>query len=188
MITNLAGRAQAGGEKGVNGDHYKGGQYLPSTQAPKGSHAVMRAPDLDDAALAERAERKARQEAEIAEFQARCLEVAADPRTIWLASFLMGTYTRPGFQGLRGGDWYDEDYPGEYLNSATTRPARVFTSGFARSMHAELTRYGKLPGELPGRAYTILCEMYVKSHGARRGSKRYAALQDEFESSTLGEQ
>lgn len=115
--------------------------------------------------------------------------MAADPRTIWLAAFLTDTYTRPGFQGLRDdGHWYDEDYPGEYRNRATTRPAQVFTNGFARSMHAELTRYGKLPGELPGRAYTILCEMYVKSHGARRGSKRYAALQDEFESSTLGEQ
>lgn len=30
-----AGRAKAGGEIGKNGEHYKGGTFLPSTQLPK---------------------------------------------------------------------------------------------------------------------------------------------------------
>lgn len=35
-----AGRAQTGGETGVNGYPYKGGQFLPSTDAPPGTWRV----------------------------------------------------------------------------------------------------------------------------------------------------
>jgi hypothetical protein len=45
MITNSEGRAKKGGEIGLNGEHYKGGQFLPSSEKtvkgliriPKGS-------------------------------------------------------------------------------------------------------------------------------------------------------
>lgn len=41
MITNEAGRAKAGGEIGKNGEFYKGGQYLPSSETTvKGSISI----------------------------------------------------------------------------------------------------------------------------------------------------
>jgi hypothetical protein len=39
-IITEAGRAQSGGETGVNGFPYKGGQFLPSTTAPPGTWRV----------------------------------------------------------------------------------------------------------------------------------------------------
>mgnify|MGYP000494037271 CR=1 FL=1 len=38
------GRAQAGGQIGVNGEHYKGGTFLPSTHRPKGIAKSRTAP------------------------------------------------------------------------------------------------------------------------------------------------
>jgi hypothetical protein len=38
-IKKAAGKAKAGGETGKNGEHYKGGQFLPSTTNPKESHS-----------------------------------------------------------------------------------------------------------------------------------------------------
>lgn len=35
-------RARAGGERGVNGEWYEGGKFLPSTQAPKRASASRR--------------------------------------------------------------------------------------------------------------------------------------------------
>lgn len=38
-VQKAAGKAKAGGEVGKNGEHYKGGQFLPSTTNPKESHS-----------------------------------------------------------------------------------------------------------------------------------------------------
>lgn len=40
IITEAGSRAQIGGETGVNGFPYKGGQFLPSTTAPPGTWRV----------------------------------------------------------------------------------------------------------------------------------------------------
>lgn len=39
-MINEAGRAKVGGESGINGFTYKGGQFLPSTNAPPGTWRV----------------------------------------------------------------------------------------------------------------------------------------------------
>lgn len=39
-IVMEAGRAKAGGDSGVNGFEYKGGQFLPSTNAPPGTWRI----------------------------------------------------------------------------------------------------------------------------------------------------
>lgn len=41
------GHAAKGGEIGVNGDAYKGGQFLPSTNKPKGKAKARKAPRVE---------------------------------------------------------------------------------------------------------------------------------------------
>lgn len=57
------GRATKGGQIGMNGEYYNGGQFLPNTTLPKGAPTAKQI---------ESAERKAKQEAErIARIQTR---------------------------------------------------------------------------------------------------------------------
>jgi hypothetical protein len=197
MITNDAGRARKGGETGMNGEFYKGGTFLPSTEAPKGTHTVSWRER--DPLTAEQLAKIAQQEAEVAERKAKNAAIALEPHNAWLISWLEG-YSRVGNYVWGSSSWYDVQWLSDDedrrfwrnpenlaagLADGRVQQRREFGSGFLGDMYNNLALYGYRPVELSDRQYGTLCEIWVKEKGARRGSKRWNALCEEFYDNTL---
>lgn len=194
------GRADKGGEIGVNGEHYKGGQFLPSHEGiEKGRYkfSVQQRDPLTPEQLA----KIAQEEAEVAERKAKNALIAQEPQNAFLIAWLeTRSYVTYNAFGTSG--WYDTEYLNDRearafwrvpeniaagLASSELQQVRNFTSEFLGSMYNELALWGKRPAELSDKQFDILAEIWIKEQGARKGSKRWEVLWNEFCDKTLPE-
>jgi hypothetical protein len=185
MITNDAGRARKGGETGMNGEFYKGGTFLPSTEAPKGTHTVSWRER--DPLTPEQLAKIAQQEAEVAERKLKNAAIALEPHNAWLISWLakFGEQAIRAFRPSIGWQRIYGEVPTDAIETEEFLDWTFCRSGFLADMYREVAEFGKRPVDLSDRQYQTLCDIYVKDHGARRGSKRWNALCEEFYDNTL---
>ena len=172
------GRAPKGGIYGLSGKFYTGGQFLPHSDMPSFRPSIGEANPEGRAYIEERE----RREQEAREALARqAAEVAQESGNVFVLDWLreqgcLKTYRfNPGT-----GSWRSGPPRTEAESPEDVRETWEFESGFLRDMHDELSLQAKRPRDLSRRQVQVMAEIYARTKGHRRGSRKYEAAVGEF--------